>query len=45
MLVDGYGNFGFVDGDGVVVMCYIEVCMSKIVLEMLWDINKNIVDF
>lgn len=45
MLVDGYGNFGFVDGDGVVVMWYIEVKMSKIVVEMLCDINKDIVDF
>lgn len=33
------------DGDGVVVMCYIEVCMIKIILEFLCDINKDIIDF
>lgn len=43
--VDGYGNFGLVDGDLFVVMCYIEVCMSRIVFEMFCDIEKEIVDF
>lgn len=33
------------DGDGVVVMCYIEVCMIKIIFELLCDINKDIIDF
>lgn len=43
--VDGYGNFGLVDGDLFAVMCYIEVCMSRIVFEMFCDIEKEIVDF
>lgn len=33
------------DGDFVVVMCYIEVCMVKIVYELLVDFDKEIVDF
>lgn len=45
MLVDGYGNFGLVDGDMVVVMCYIEVCMLKILMEFFCDINKDIIDY
>lgn len=34
-----------VDGDFVVVMCYIEVCMVKIVYELFVDLDKEIVDF
>lgn len=45
MLIDGYGNFGFVDGDVVVVMCYIEVRMLKVLMELLCDINKDIIDY
>lgn len=45
MFVDGYGNFGFVDGDLVVVMCYIEVRMFKIFMELICDILKNIIDY
>lgn len=45
MFVDGYGNFGFVDGDLVVVMCYIEVRMFKILMEIFWDIIKDIIDY
>lgn len=44
-LVDGQGNFGSMDGDSFVVMCYIEVCLCWISDEMLVDINKDIVDF
>ena len=45
MLVDGHGNFGSMDGDGAAAQRYTEARMSKIVLEMLRDINKNTVDF
>lgn len=34
LLIEMYGNNGFMDGDLVVVMWYIEVCLSKIVGEM-----------
>ena len=44
-LVDGHGNFGSVDGDGAAAMRYTEARLSKISMEMLADINKNIVDF
>lgn len=44
-LLDGQGNFGLMDGDIVVVMCYIEVWMDKLFLFMLVDIDKDIVDF
>ncbi|WNZ94948.1 DNA gyrase subunit A [Streptococcus iniae] len=45
MLVDGHGNFGSMDGDGVTAQRYTEARMSKIALELLRDINKNTVDF
>lgn len=45
MLVDGHGNFGSVDGDSAAAMRYTEARMSKLVLEMIRDINKNTVDF
>ena len=45
MLVDGYGNFGSMDGDGAAAQRYTEARMSKIALEMLRDLNKNTVDF
>ncbi|WNZ96718.1 DNA gyrase subunit A [Streptococcus iniae] len=45
MLVDGHGNFGSMDGDGVSAQRYTEARMSKIALELLRDINKNTVDF
>ncbi|QGU80778.1 DNA gyrase subunit A [Streptococcus salivarius] len=45
MLVDGHGNFGSMDGDGAAAQRYTEARMSKIVLEMLRDLNKNTVDF
>ena len=44
-LVDGHGNFGSVDGDGAAAMRYTEARLSKIAMEMLADINKNIVNF
>ena len=45
MLVDGYGNFGSVDGDGAAAMRYTEARLSKISVEMLSDIEKDTVDF
>lgn len=44
-LVDGHGNFGYVDGDGAAAMRYTEARLSKISMEMLADINKDTVDF
>ncbi|MGI6713791.1 MAG: DNA gyrase subunit A [Bacilli bacterium] len=44
-LVDGHGNFGSIDGDEAAAMRYTEARMSKIVLEMVRDIDLNTVDF
>jgi DNA gyrase subunit A len=44
-LIDGHGNFGSVDGDSAAAMRYTEVRMAAITVEMLYDINKNTVDF
>ena len=44
-LVDGHGNFGSIDGDGAAAMRYTEARMSKIAVEMLKDLKKNVVDF
>jgi DNA gyrase subunit A len=44
-LVDGYGNFGSVDGDSAAAMRYTEARMSKLSAEMLRDIEKNTVDY
>ena len=41
-LADGHGNFGSLDGDGAAAMRYTEVRMSKLALEMLRDIKKEI---
>ncbi|MBR2990271.1 MAG: DNA gyrase subunit A [Solobacterium sp.] len=43
-LVDGHGNFGSMDGDGAAAMRYTEARLSKMALEMLRDLDKNIVD-
>ncbi|MBE5817273.1 MAG: DNA gyrase subunit A [Clostridiales bacterium] len=45
MLVDGHGHFGSIDGDPVAAMRYTEARLSKIAMEMLADIGKNVVDF
>ena len=45
MLVDGHGNFGNIEGYGAAAMRYTESRLSKISLELLRDINKDIVDF
>lgn len=44
-LVDGQGNFGSVDGDSAAAMRYTEARMESIAEEMLYDIEKDTVDF
>lgn len=45
MLVNGQGNFGSMDGDGAAAMRYTEAKLRPIAEEMVYDINKNTVDF
>ena len=45
-LVDGHGNFGSIEGDGVAAMRYTEARLQKITQEVyLSDMDKNVVDF
>ncbi len=44
-LVDGHGNFGNIDGDSAAAYRYTEARMSHIADEMLFDIEKDVVDF
>jgi len=44
-LVNGQGNFGSMDGDSAAAMRYTEAKMSSIAEELLFDIEKNTVDF
>ena len=44
-LVRGQGNFGSMDGDSAAAMRYTEAKMSPISEELLYDIDKNTVDF
>jgi len=44
-LVTGQGNFGSVDGDSPAAMRYTEAKLSKISEEMLFDIEKETVDW
>ncbi|MCR4323324.1 MAG: DNA gyrase subunit A, partial [Candidatus Azambacteria bacterium] len=44
-LVDGQGNFGSVDGDSPAAMRYTEARLTAIAEEMLFDIEKETVDF
>ncbi len=44
-LVDGQGNFGSMDGDSPAAMRYTEARMAPLSEEMLFDIEKNTVDF
>jgi DNA gyrase subunit A len=44
-LVNGQGNFGSMDGDGAAAMRYTEAKLQAIAEEMLFDIEKNTVDF
>ncbi len=45
MLVKGQGNFGSMDGDRPAAMRYTEAKLSAIAEEMLFDIEKDTVDF
>ena len=44
-LVKGQGNFGSMDGDGAAAYRYTEAKLSAIAEEMLFDIEKDTVDF
>jgi DNA gyrase subunit A len=44
-LVNGQGNFGSMDGDTAAAMRYTEAKLSRISEELLFDIEKNTVDF
>lgn len=44
-LVKGQGNFGSMDGDSAAAMRYTEAKLSQIAEEMLYDIDKNTVNF
>lgn len=44
-LVDGQGNFGSMDGDSAAAMRYTEAKLAGISMEMLFDIDKETVDF
>ncbi len=44
-LVDGQGNFGSMDGDSAAAMRYTEARMSQVSEELLFDIEKDTVDF
>ncbi|HEX5809745.1 MAG TPA: DNA gyrase subunit A, partial [Anaerolineales bacterium] len=45
LLVDGQGNFGSVDGDPPAAMRYTEARLTSAALDILFDINKNTVQF
>ncbi|MBU0670546.1 DNA gyrase subunit A [Patescibacteria group bacterium] len=44
-LVNGQGNFGSMDGDRAAAMRYTEAKLEKIADELLFDIDKDTVDF
>lgn len=44
-LIDGQGNFGSVDGDAPAAMRYTEIRIAKIAHEMLYDLDKDTVNF
>jgi len=44
-LVKGQGNFGSMDGDSAAAMRYTEAKLSAVAEEMLFDIEKNTVNF
>ncbi|MBI4079419.1 MAG: DNA gyrase subunit A [Candidatus Levybacteria bacterium] len=44
-LIDGQGNFGSMDGDPPAAMRYTEARMATITSEMLYDLDKETVDF
>lgn len=44
-LVDGYGNFGSVDGDGAAAMRYTEARLTPLSIELTEELTQNTVDF
>jgi len=44
-LVDGQGNFGSIDGDSAAAMRYTEAKLAKITEELLFDLEKDTVNF
>src|SRR3990167_6163989 len=44
-LVDGQGNFGSIDGDSPAAMRYTEVRLAQLSEALLYDLDKNTVDF
>ncbi len=44
-LVNGQGNFGSMDGDTAAAMRYTEAKISRVSEELMFDIDKNTVDF
>ena len=44
-LVNGQGNFGSMDGDSAAAMRYTEAKLRLVAEEMIYDIDKNTVDF
>lgn len=44
-LIDGQGNWGSIDGDNAAAMRYTEARLSKIASELLFDIEKDTVNF
>ena len=44
-LVNGQGNFGSIDGDSAAAMRYTEAKLRPLAEEMMFDIEKNTVDF
>lgn len=44
-LVDGQGNFGSMDGDSAAAMRYTEAKLTHLATEMLFDIDKDTVEF
>jgi DNA gyrase subunit A len=44
-LIDGQGNFGSMDGDPAAAMRYTEARMAAVTAEMLFDLDKETVDY
>ncbi|MEK7158975.1 MAG: DNA gyrase subunit A [Patescibacteria group bacterium] len=45
MMVNGQGNFGSMDGDGAAAMRYTEVKLKALAEELLFDLDRDTVDF
>ncbi|WP_461204307.1 DNA topoisomerase (ATP-hydrolyzing) [Clostridium sp. DL1XJH146] len=43
-LIDGHGNWGSIDGDNAAAMRYTEARLTKLSMEMIGDIEKDVVD-